>query len=132
MIIKPINTVVIAEDFAKMLKWYLDTFEFTTETYPGMEDSYVGLLSNGVHVIGLTACSEENKPPTPRNNATFMQVSCSHIFTLFSRIESNGGEVLFGPARDEGYWYGGVKDIEGNQIWVFTPDADLVEDVPKK
>jgi hypothetical protein len=61
-----------------------------------------------------------------------MQVSCSHIFTLFDRVKSNGGEVLFGPGRDAGYWYGGIKDIEGNQIWIFTPDSDLLEKEPDR
>jgi hypothetical protein len=40
--------------------------------------------------------------------------------------------VLFGPGRDAGYWYGGIKDIEGNQIWIFTPDSDLLEKEPDR
>ncbi len=131
MLIKPINTVVCAEDFKKMLDWYINTFDMEPIYFKGMENSYVDLKSGDKILIGMSAYNSEDEPLyNPRRNATYMQISCSHIFTMFDRVKNTGGEVMFGPAKDTGYWYGGIKDPEGNTIWIFTPDEDLKEEIP--
>ena len=60
------------------------------------------------------------KPPTPRNNTVIVQLSVSDISKLFAKVKETGGKILFGPSVDkkEGYLYGGIADIEGNQIWI--------------
>jgi predicted enzyme related to lactoylglutathione lyase len=131
MLIKPINTVVLAEDFEKVKEWYIDTFDFVEVSYPGMEDAYVDLLSGDQVIVGITQNDTKEPLPVPRKNAQYLQVSCSHIFTLFEKVSKNGGKVMFGPSKDEGYWYGGIKDIEGNTIWIYTPDSDLKEEIPQ-
>ncbi len=132
MIIKPINTVIFAEDFQAMVKWYIETFDLNPIYYEGMEDGYVDLMSGDQCIVGITAYNEADKPlHLPRRSATFMQISSSHMFTLFQRVAETGGKVSFGPSKEVEYWYGGLKDPENNRIWVYTPNEDLVEEIPE-
>lgn len=60
------------------------------------------------------------KPTSPRNNTVIIQLSVSDINKLFAKVKKTSGKILFGPSLDEkeGYLYGALADIEGNQIWI--------------
>ncbi len=133
MKIKLVNTVVHAENFELVKNWYVKTFDLSVTEYPEEAGNYVDLSSEGQDIVGIAQNDNKNHPlPSPRSNGQYLQISCSHIFTIFERVKANGGSVTWGPERGNGYWCGEVLDIEGNQIWLFTPDSDLVEKVPDR
>ena len=83
-------------------------------------EEYVELGTLSEVLFGFARAKEMGvKPSTPRNNTVIIQLSVSDINELFSKVKKTGGKILFGPSlSEEGYLYGGLADIEGNQIWV--------------
>lgn len=121
MKLKLLNVVLLAEDYPKLVNWYikalgLEIQEEWTENYHYAELSYDKQL-----VVGITPAKEvDMNPPKPRNNAAIMQLAVSDIQAFLNRIAEHGGTLIFGPSfeESEGFYYGAVNDIEGNQIWV--------------
>ena len=121
MKLRLLNVVILPEDYPKLVDWYikalgLEIQEEWTANYHYAELSYDKQL-----VVGITPAKEmDMTPPKPRNNAAIMQLVVSDIQAFFKRLEAHGGTLVFGPSfeESEGFYYGAVNDIEGNQIWV--------------
>lgn len=127
MNINLLNPVVLAEDYEKLIDWYVKTLNLNIKYQSKEGESYAELEHSGRLVVGIAKAEEMGvKPTTPRNNAVIIQLAVSDIRTLFDNVRKAGGRILFGPSLDEkgGYVYGGCADIEGNQIWVVEKRND--------
>lgn len=121
MEMKLMNVVVFAEKYKELIKWYEEALGLEVITKEEGVYNYTELGYNMQPIIGITPSKEiEHSPVNPRNNSLVMQLKVSNIETLFSLVKKKKGNILFGPTQDEKYnfQYGGVSDIEGNQIWV--------------
>lgn len=113
--------IVLAENYEELVEWYIKTFDLTVKYKAEDEENYTGLEQLGKLVVGIAIAHEMGvKPTSPRNNTAIIQLSVSDINKLFAKVKKTGGKILFGPSLDEkeGYLYGGLTDIEGNQIWI--------------
>lgn len=121
MKLKLLNVVILADDYQKLVDWYINALglelqEEWTEDYHYAELSYDKQL-----VVGITPATEmEHKLTHPRNNAMILQLVVSDIHAFYLRIKKHKGKVLFEVNFDkkEEFYYGAVADIEGNEIWV--------------
>ena len=121
-----LNPVVLAEDYEKLIDWYVETFNLNVICQTTEGESYTELEHSGKVVIGIARAHEMGlEPTTPRNNAVIIQLAVSDINSLFDTVRTTGGRILFGPSLDEkgGYVYGGCADIEGNHIWIVEKRA---------
>ena len=121
MDIKLINTVILAEDYAPLVDFYIKALELDVKLKHEEGYHYTDLAKDGQLIVGIAPATEMKHIPTkPRNNSAFLQISTDDIHTLFSRVKENGGSILFGPAVDknEGFTFGGFTDPEGNHVWV--------------
>ncbi len=121
MKINLLNPVVLAENYEKLVEWYVKTFDLTVRYQAKQGEHYTELEQSGRLVVGIAIANEMGvKPATPRKNTVIIQILVSDINRLFAKVKKTGGKILFGPSLDkkEGYLYGGIADIEGNQIWV--------------
>lgn len=121
MNVQLINTVLLAEDYEKLVQWYIDTLELEVKLKMEGDYHYTDLARDGKLIVGICPASEMDHAPTmPRNNSAILQVSVSDIDTLFRKVKENGGMDIFGPSVDknEGFKFGGFKDPEGNMVWV--------------
>gem|GEM_PF-1299849 len=120
MSIKLLNVVHLAEDFESLLQWYKDALDLEVIYEEKGEYHYTELGYDKKVIVGIAIAKEmEHVPTNPRNNTSIMQLSVSDINATFNQIKAHGGKVLFGPSYEEQnkFYYGGVTDIEGNQIW---------------
>jgi len=127
MNISLLNPVVLAEDYGKLIDWYVTTFDLNLQSQTEEGESYTELEHSGKLVVGIAKANEMGvQPTTPRSNTVIIQLAVSDIRTLFDNIRKTGGRILFGPSVDEkgGYVYGGCADIEGNHIWVVEKKND--------
>ena len=127
MNISLLNPVVLAEDYGKLIDWYVTTFDLNLQSQTEEGESYTELEHSGKLVVGIAKANEMGvQPATPRSNTVIIQLAVSDIRTLFDNIRKTGGRILFGPSVDEkgGYVYGGCADIEGNHIWVVEKKND--------
>ncbi len=116
-----VNSVIFAENYEKLIKWYMDTFDLEITSKTEEDYNYTDLGQSGRTYIGIAKAEEMGaKPTTPRNNSVIIQLSVSDISELFDKVKNSEGKILFGPSveKKEGFRYGGLEDIEGNQIWV--------------
>lgn len=119
--LKLLYPMILADNYEKLIEWYIETFDLTVKHKVEGKENYSILAHVGQPVIGIAIAREMGvKPSTPRNNTVIIQLSVSDIKRLFAKVKESGGNILFGPSLDdkEGYLYGGLIDIEGNQIWV--------------
>lgn len=125
MSLKLLNVVVFAENFNELVQWYKEALNLEVIYEEQGEYRYTELGYDKEVVVGITPAEEmEHFPTKPRNNTTIMQLSVSNIKAIFKQIEEQGGRILFGPLYEEQhkFYYGGVSDIEGNQIWFIEED----------
>jgi len=121
MDIKLINSVILSENYEKLVEWYVKTLDLEIKLQVDKDYHYTDLAKNGKLTIGVCPASEmDHVPSHPRNNSTIIQISVSDIRELFGRVKEAGGTILFGPSVDknEGFSYGAFLDPEGNQVWV--------------
>ena len=114
------NTVLMAEDYAKMRDWYIAALDLELKQEWTDDYHYAELVRNGRHVIGIADTAEMKvEPCTPRRNSTVMQLQVDDIDALFARVREHGGDVK-GPQTEEkeNFRYGGFADPEGNSVWV--------------
>ena len=126
MKISLINGVILAEDYEKLVDWYIKTFSLDIASRREKDYHYTELIQNGQAVVGIAKTEEMGVIPTkPRNNTVIIQIEVSDIQELFARV-SDSGKVLFGPSKDKdgAFIYGGLADPEGNQIWVVERKKD--------
>lgn len=118
--IKLVNTVILADDYDKLVLWYKKTLALDVTIVVSEGYHYTGLGLNGKEVIGIADAKEMDcKPSKPRNNNVFLQLYVKDIKSIFEKAKNNGGEAL-GPYFDEKdkFYFGTIKDVEGNAIWV--------------
>jgi len=121
-----INAVVLAEDYDKLVAWYIKTFSLDIAQKVEKGYYYTELAQDGYMILGIAKTKEMGVTPTrPKNNSVIIQLKVSNIRELFARVK-NSGKVLFGPSKDKdgGFRYGGIADPEGNQIWVVERKND--------
>ena len=121
-----INGVILAEDYDKLVAWYVGVFSLDIINRKEKDYHYTELAHEGQAIVGIARTEEMGIVPTkPRNNSIVIQIQVSDIEVLFERVRGSG-KVLFGPSRDkdEGFIYGGIADPEGNQIWIVERKKD--------
>lgn len=118
-----LNAVIQAEDYETVRDWWievvgLELLQEWTQSY-----HYAELAKDGALVLGIAQAREMGvRLPTPRTNAVVVQLQVEDARTFLAELEAKGAKVLFGPSfqEDEGFWYGGFEDVEGNPIWVVS------------
>lgn len=119
--------MILAENYEELAEWYEKTFDLAIKTRVEEGEEYMELGTPSKILFGFARAKEMGvKPSTPRNNTVIIQLSVNDINELFDKVKKAGGKILFGPSIDEeeGYLYGGLADIEGNQIWVIEKRGD--------
>jgi predicted enzyme related to lactoylglutathione lyase len=114
------NGIILAEDYNKLVDWYIKTFTLDIKHKVEENYHYTELAQDGHVVLGIARTDEMGVTPTrPRNNSVIIQILVSNIHELYDRIKDSG-KILFGPFQDKegGFTYGGIADPEGNQIWL--------------
>ena len=127
MKINLLNPMILAENYEELAEWYEKTFDLAIKTRVEEGEEHMELGTPSKILFGFARAKEMGvKPSTPRNNAVIIQLSVNDINELFDKVEKTGGKILFGPSisEEEGYLYGGLADIEGNQIWVIERRGD--------
>jgi len=115
-----LNTVVLAEDYARLRDWYIHALELELRKEWTEDYRYAELVRDGKYVVGIAAANEMRvEPYHPRRNTAVMQLQTDDIETLFVRVKEQGGEV-HGPSYEakEKFHYGSFRDPEGNEVWV--------------
>lgn len=129
MEVTPVHSVILAQDYKKLVEWYKKTLGLKVKLEVSDEFHYTDLASqDGQLVVGICPASEMGHEPTePRNNSLCLHISTSDIEALFKQVKKAKGKDLFGPSVDkkEGYKYGAFSDPEGNSIWVIENFHDL-------
>ncbi len=124
MELETLYSVVLAEDYEKLVQWYIDTFE--VEKDPETSDAtsafkYCELVKNGKCIIAVADAAENGvSPPSPRTTNSIPQLYVSDIKTFFQRVAENSG-TTHGPSHSTefgGFNFGEIMDIEGNPFWV--------------
>jgi predicted enzyme related to lactoylglutathione lyase len=118
---RPINTVLLAEDYEKLVDWYQEALDLDIKLQTSKDYHYTDLAQEGRLVVGICPASEMNITlPKPRANSMVLHVSVDDIEGLFKRVVEMGGKVTQGPSvdRNEGFKFGGFEDPEGNPVWV--------------
>lgn len=122
MKIKLHNVVVFAEEYEKLILWYQEVFGFEIIHQDTCKYHYTELGFKGQNIVGITPAKEmDHFPTTPRNNTSILQLEVTEIQNLFKIVIEKGGKILFGPSKEasHGFYYGGITDLEENQIWIF-------------
>jgi predicted enzyme related to lactoylglutathione lyase len=115
------NAVVLAEDYARLRDWYLETLELELEEEWTEHYHYAELVKDGRLVVGIADAKEMGVEPGERQRqAVVAQFNVEDVKAFLRRVEDAGGTVPFGPSLDEtgGFWFGGFADLEGNPAWV--------------
>ena len=116
-----INSIILAEDYLKLVNWYKETFKLKDKTYEEENYHYTEFFCGKNFLFGIGKASENDvSPHSPRHNTVIPQIGVEDIRFLFEQVKLNGGKILFGPTKDEvnHFYYGGIVDIEGNEIWI--------------
>jgi len=119
--IKPREIVILAENFDKLVNWYINILGFK-ELNRYKEDYFYSYLATKTGIkIGIAELKQMGVDnPNRRKNTLILQIEVDDVNELFEYLKDKGGSVLFGPSFDEKdkYWYGSFTDLEGNEIWV--------------
>ena len=131
---KFLNVIVLAENYEDLIKWYIKTFGLKKTATISDGYHYTELSFKKNPIFGIVKAEDMDfNPSSPRNNSVIVQLRVSDINFLFANTEAYGGKILFGPTRDEinNYTYGGIADIEGNEIWVIEEKLEKDELIDK-
>ena len=115
------NAVIMAEDYERLRDWYLDALELTLKDEWTEKCHYAELTRGDRFVVGIASAEEMKVVPGDRRAATVVaQFNVDDARAFLARVAEKGGDVPFGPSfeEDEGFWFGGFADIEGNRSWV--------------
>lgn len=119
MIIRPRETVILADHFDELVSWYRDTlgFEikqrFDTPRYANLE------TETGIRIGIAPARDVDVIPGDRKHNTVVQQVEVSDVGAFMEHVVAHGAARVFGPTKDEaGFEFGAIADPEGNQIWV--------------
>ncbi len=126
MHLKPRETVILADDFAAMIKWYQNALGFRVTRLFEQEYHYCNLETDSGIQLGIASASEmEVNPENRKNNTVVLQFEVQDVKQFLESVAANGGTVTFGPSFDKSnnFWYGGFADVEGNPFWVVDADC---------
>jgi len=98
MNINLLNPMILAENYEKLIEWYIKTFDLTIKAKVEEGDEYTELEQAGKLVVGIAKADEMGvKPPAPRNNTVIIQFLVSILkgikFGLSKRRMSKNLEV---------------------------------------
>lgn len=121
MKLNPRESVIFAEDYKAMVYWYQDVLGFKVVRQFDQGYRYTNLETESGIRIGIVPAEEMGvKPGDRRQNTVVLQVEVAGVAKFFTHLKEKGGAVTFGPSfdKDDGFWYGGFQDLEGNPFWV--------------
>ncbi len=125
------NAVILAEDYERLRDWYMDALELDLDGEWTENYHYAELKRDGRFVVGIADAAEMKVEPVPKearkHAAVVPQLNISDVRAFLARIEEKGGDVPFGPSfeKNEGFWFGGFADPEGNPFWVVEVPSQL-------
>jgi len=126
MQLQPRETVILADDFDAMIKWYQNALGFKITRLYEQEYHYCNLETDSGIQLGIASASEMNVTPTNRKlNTVILQFEVQDVKQFLKSLAEKGGSVSFGPSFDKSnnFWFGGFADIEGNPFWVVDTDC---------
>jgi predicted enzyme related to lactoylglutathione lyase len=118
--IRPRESVILAEDFAALVRWYQEALDFKiTDLF---EDDYhfAHMMTESGIRVGIASAKEMGVQPGDRSqNTVLLQLEVDDLPKFFQHLEAAGAKKLFGPSFDakNKFWYGGFADPEGNPWW---------------
>ena len=121
MNLHPRESVIFAEDFAAMVKWYQEVLGFKITLLVEEGYHYCNLENEHGIRLGIASAAEMGVTPKDRkNNSVVLQFQVPDLHQFFEHLEKHNGAITFGPSFDEkdSFWFGGFHDIEGNPFWV--------------
>ena len=121
MKLAPRETVIMAEDYDKVVAWYRDVLGMKVVAEHTDGYHYTNLENDAGLKIGIAVASEMEVQPGDRTkNTVILQFAVPDVKALFEHLTSNGIKTTFGPSFAEKgqFWYGAFPDVEGNPCWV--------------
>lgn len=121
MKLKQVESVIFAEDFGKLIDWYVDVMGFEVEMRVETDYHYCVLKHPDGAQLGIADAREMSVPVGDRSsNSVVLQFQVPDVKVFFNHLSAQGGAVLFGPSFDkkDEFWFGGFSDLEGNPFWV--------------
>lgn len=121
MKLNPRESVIFAEDYKAMVDWYQEVLGFKVIRQFDQGYRYTNLETESGIRIGIVPAEEMDvKPGDRRQNTVLLQVEVADVAKFLTYLKEKGGAVTFGPSfdKDDGFWYGGFQDLEGNPFWV--------------
>ena len=119
--IRPRETVLMADDFGAMIDWYCNVLGFAVTRRVEDDYHYCNLETPSGIQIGIADATEMKIDTSGRaNNTVVLQFEVDDAKVFFEHLQGHGAKVTFGPSFDKAhnFWFGGVEDCEGNPIWV--------------
>ena len=119
--LKPRESVILAEDFQAMVDWYQRVLHFKIVQMHSEDYQYCNLENESGIQIGIAAASQMGVVPEDRRkNTVLLQVAVADVPGFFEYLSNENVQIGFGPSfeRKGEYWYGELRDLEGNAIWV--------------
>jgi uncharacterized glyoxalase superfamily protein PhnB len=119
--IRPRESVLLAEDFDKLVAWYRDALGFQLTSI--FEDGFhfANLATETGIRIGIGSAKEMGVEPGNRANATvLLQLETDDVRAFLKHVEESAGAASMPASYDKGddFWFGGFTDPEGNPWWV--------------
>ncbi|MCB9914170.1 MAG: VOC family protein [Planctomycetes bacterium] len=113
--------VILAADFAALVRWYREALGFRVTRL--FEDGfhYGNLETPSGAKLGVASAAEMGVTPGDRRaNTVVLQLEVADVRAFLAHVESAGGAVLGGPSFDANgaFWFGSFADPEGNPFWV--------------
>ena len=121
MKLKQIESVIFAQDWPKLIDWYVEVLGFEIEMRVETDYHYCVLKHPGGARLGIAHAAEMEVDVKDRsNNSVLLQFQVPDVKVFLSRVSELGGSTIFGPSYEENekFWFGGFNDLEGNPFWV--------------
>ncbi len=119
--IRPRETVLLVDDFSKIVAWYRDVLGFEIKKLFENGFHYCNLAMPSGIKIGVAPAAEAGVEPGERsNNTVILQFEVDDVREFFAYLERNGATINGGPSLDtkDKFWFGSFADPEGNPVWV--------------
>ncbi|MFT4648593.1 MAG: putative glyoxalase superfamily protein PhnB [Glaciecola sp.] len=124
--IRPRESVILAENFDAMVKWYCETLGFKITDLFEKDYHFAHLQTESGIRVGIGSAKEMGLEPKDRSkNTVLLQFEVDDLPGYFKHLVSAGAKALFGPSFDKenNFWFGGFADPEGNPWWVVDKDC---------
>ena len=121
MKLRQVEPVIFAENWPKLIDWYIQVLGFKTSTRVETDYHYCVLKHLGGADLGIADAKEMSVSIKDRSsNSVLLQFQVPDVKDFLTRVSEQGGSTTFGPSyeKDEQIWFGGFSDLEGNPFWV--------------